>query len=161
MKRFIFILALEMLFSFNVHAEIYHGIDIDKAYTQSDWSNKDKIKEIIDDYSLLLQFKKDLNQCNKNSNQFDCMDSITQNIMQHFYSHNYENNINDYQSYIKSTLAVYGVAYCLNKYNIPTGTVCEQEKNAQVSKVIKQYIETLLLQVEKQISIFSFIKDYK
>ena len=58
-------------------------------------------------------------------------------------------------------LTVYGVAYCLNKYNIPAGTVCEQEKDAQVREVIKQYIETLLSQIEKQISVFSFIKDYK
>ena len=89
------------------------------------------------------------------------MDNLTQNIMLHFYRYNYENNINDYQNYVKLTLTVYGIAYCLNKYNIPAGTVCEQEKNAQVREVIKQYIETLLSQIEKQISVFSFIKDYK
>ena len=150
-----------MLFSLNVDAETYHGIDIDKVYTQSDWSSKDKIKEIIDDYKLLLQFKGDLNQCHEYSNQFECMNNLTQNIMQHFYHYNYKNNINDYQNYVKLTLTVYGVAYCLNKYNIPAGTVCEQEKDAQVREVIKQYIETLLSQIEKQISVFSFIKDYK
>ena len=50
---------------------------------------------------------------------------------------------------------------CLNKYNIPSGNICEQEKNTPVNKTIKQYIETLLSQIEKQISTFSFIKDYK
>ena len=50
MKRFMFIFTLTLLFSFNVCAETYHGIDIDKVYSQSDWSSKDKIKEIIDDY---------------------------------------------------------------------------------------------------------------
>ena len=161
MKKVALIFTLTLLFSFNVYAEIYHGIDIDKVYDQSDWSSKDKIKELIDDYSLLLQFKKDLNQCQENSHPIECMNHLAQNIMQHFYTHNYENNIHDYQNYVKSTLVVYGVAYCLNKYNFPAGTVCEQEKNAQVCKVIKQYIETLLLQIEKQISIYSFIKDYK
>ncbi len=161
MKRFYFIFTVILLFSFNAYAEIYHGIDIDKVYNQSDWSGKDKIKEIIDDYSLLRQFNSDLNRCAKNSNQFDCMDNLTQNIMQHFYHDNYENNINDYRNYVKSTLAVYGVAYCLNKYDIPSGTVCEQEKNAHANKLIRQYIETLLFQVENKINIFNFIKDYK
>ena len=133
MKKVALIFAITLLLSFKVHAETYYGIDIDKVYSQSDWSSKDKIKEIIDDY----------------------------NIMLHFYRYNYENNINDYQNYVKLTLTVYGIAYCLNKYNIPAGTVCEQEKNAQVREVIKQYIETLLSQIEKQISVFSFIKDYK
>ena len=161
MSKGVWVFALTMLCSLNVYAETYHGIDIDKVYSQSDWSNKDKIKEIVDDYSLLLQFKKDLNQCQGNDHSIECMNQLAQNIMQHFYSHNYENNIQDYQNYVKSTLAVYGVAYCLNKYNFPAGAVCEQEKNAQVCDVIKQYIETLLSQIEKQISIYSFIKDYK
>lgn len=161
MRKGVLVFALTMLFSFNVYAETYHGIDIDKVYSQSDWSNKDKIKEIVDDYSLLLQFKKDLNQCQGNDHPIECMNQLAQNIMQHFYHYNYKNNIQDYQNYVKSTLAVYGVAYCLKKYNIPAGTVCEQEKNTQVCEVIKQYIETLLSQIEKQISIYSFIKDYK
>ena len=161
MKKAVLIFALTLLFSFNVHAETYHGIDIDEIYNQSDWSSKDKIKEIVDDYSLIRQYNQELTQCNKQDNQFECMNNLTQDIMQHFYNYNYENNINDYQNYIKSTLAAYGVAYCLNKYNIPSGTVCEQEKNIQVNKVIKQYIETLISQIEKQISIFGFIKDYK
>ena len=159
--HFAFIFAFTLLVSINVHAETYHGIDIDKVYSQSDWSSKDKIKNIIDDYTLLLQYKIELNQCVENENQLNCMDNLSQNILQHFYNYNYKNNINSYRNYVKSTFAVYGVAYCLNKYNIPSGTICEQEKNTQVNKVIKQYIEILLSQIEKQISIFSFIKDYK
>ena len=60
MKRFVFIFTLTMLFSLNVCAETYHGIDIDKVYSQSDWSSKDKIKEIIDDYKLLRHINKNL-----------------------------------------------------------------------------------------------------
>ena len=63
MRNGVFIFTLTMLFSLNVHAETYHGINIDKVYLQSDWSSKDKIKEIIDDYSLLLTFQKDFNDC--------------------------------------------------------------------------------------------------
>ena len=161
MKKIALICTFTLLCSFEAYAETYHGIDIDKVYTQSDWSSKDKIKEIIDDYSLLLQYNNELRQCVKQANQFDCMDNLIQNIMQHFYTHNYENNINDYRNYVKSTLTVYGIAYCLNKYNIPAGTVCEQEKNIHTNKFMKQYIETLLSQIEKEINVFSFIKDYK
>ena len=50
MKKVALIFAITLLLSFNVHAETYYGIDIDKVYSQSDWSSKDKIKEIIDDY---------------------------------------------------------------------------------------------------------------
>ena len=73
MRKGVLVFALTMLFSFNVYAETYHGIDIDKVYSQSDWSNKDKIKEIVDDYLLLLQFKKDLNQCQGNDHPIECM----------------------------------------------------------------------------------------
>ena len=158
---FVFMFFTTWLCSINVYAESYHDIDIDKVYSQSDWSSKDKIKNIIDDYSLLLQCKRELKQCTENENQLNCMDSLAQKIIQHFYNYNYKNNINEYRNYVKSALAVYGVAYCLNKYNIPSGTVCEQEKNTHTNKLIKQYIETLLSQTENKINTFSFIKDYK
>ena len=161
MKKFALISAFALSLSLNAYAETYHGIDIDKVYSQSDWSSKDKIKEIIDDYSLLLQYNNELKQCSEQANQFDCINNLTQNIMQHFYSHNYENNISDYQNYVESTFTIYGIAYCLNKYNTPSGTVCEQEKNAHINKLMKQYTETLLSQIEKQINVFSFIKDYE
>ena len=57
MKKFILILGLCLAFSVNVRAELYHGIDIDEIYNSSDWSSKDKIKELIDDYTLLLQYQ--------------------------------------------------------------------------------------------------------
>ena len=56
MKRFILFLVFACLFSLNVKAGIYHGIDIDNVFEKSDWSNKEKIKEVIDDYALLLQW---------------------------------------------------------------------------------------------------------
>ena len=44
----------------NVQAKLYHGIDIDDIYAKSDWNSKDEIKDIIDDYSLLLQYNSEL-----------------------------------------------------------------------------------------------------
>lgn len=37
----------------NARAELYHGIDIDAVYESSDWSSKEKIKELIDDYIFI------------------------------------------------------------------------------------------------------------
>ena len=161
MKKFVLGL-ISILFSItNAQAEIYHGIDIDEVYSQSDWSSKDKIKEIIDDYTIWLQYNNEFTSCAKSDTQIDCMDELAENIMLRFYTSNYENNINDYRNYVKSTLTVYGIVYCLNKYNIPSGNTCEQEKNAHAIKLIKQYIKTMLLQIENKIRVFSFIKDYK
>ena len=105
MKMVAFAFVVTFLFSLNVNAELYHGIDIDEVLAQSDWSSKDKIKEIIDDYSLLLQYKNELKQCTSSDSQLNCMDELTQNIMKHFYSYNYENNIHTYQNYVTSTSA--------------------------------------------------------
>ena len=46
MKMVAFAFVVTFLFSLNVNAELYHGIDIDEVLAQSDWSSKDKIKEI-------------------------------------------------------------------------------------------------------------------
>lgn len=161
MKKFVVGLMSILFFITNVQAEIYHGIDIDEVYSQSDWSSKDKIKEIIDDHSAWLQYNNEFTSCAKSDDQIDCMDELAENIMLRFYTSNYENNISDYRNYVKSTLTAYGIAYCLNKYAIPSGTICEQEKNAHAIKLIKQYIKTILLQIENKIRAFSFIKDYK
>ena len=59
MKKFIFVLGLCFMFNANAQAELYHGIDIDEVYNSSDWSSKDKIKELIDDYTLLLQYQEE------------------------------------------------------------------------------------------------------
>ena len=86
MKRFMFIFTLTMLFSFNVCAETYHGIDIDKVYSQSDWSSKDKIKDIIDDYKLLVTYQKDFNDCSTQKDGiFFCYDNVAEKILKNLY----------------------------------------------------------------------------
>ena len=104
MKKVALIFTLTLLFSFNVYAEIYHGIDIDKVYDQSDWSSKDKIKELIDDYSLLLTYQEEFNACPKQYNKiFSCYDKITEKILRNLYV--YPNNtIKTYQEFRKILL---------------------------------------------------------
>ena len=79
LKKFALIFAFALSLSLNAYAKTYHGIDIDKVYSQSDWSSKDKIKEIIDDYSLLLQYNNELKQCSEQANQFDCINNLKDN----------------------------------------------------------------------------------
>ena len=43
MKKFVLAFCCGIVFSYDVAAEIYHNIDIDEVYAQSDWSSKDKI----------------------------------------------------------------------------------------------------------------------
>lgn len=154
------------LFSFlisatNVNAEIYHGIDIDDIYSKSDWSSKEKIKDVIDDYTLLSQYQKELSLCAENSQQFDCADTLAGKVMKTFYNHNLESNMISYNNYVKATLSAYGVVYCLNKYATPAGTVCEQENMAKSKEIVLQYINTLLSQIKQELSVYGFIENYE
>lgn len=78
MKNLIFILSLIFIFTSDVYAEIYHGIDIDSVYENGDWSSKNYIKSIIDDNTLLLQYEQELKNCSYTQNSMDCYDSIAE-----------------------------------------------------------------------------------
>ena len=67
--------------------EVIHGIDIDEVYNNGDWSSKEYIKQLINDYTLFIELKKQLNECTTNqSDQANCIDTITQKILQNFSS---------------------------------------------------------------------------
>lgn len=70
-------------------------------------------------------------------------------------------NLKNYNNYVKSTYASYGILYCLNKYKIPSGTMCNQENNARVWKIIEEYINEMLQQIKQDILKYSFIQNYK
>lgn len=162
MKKIYIISLLSFLMSAtNVNAEIYHGIDIDDIYAKSDWSSKEKIKDVIDDYTLLTQYQKELSLCAENSQQFDCADTLAGKVMKTFYNHNLESNMISYNNYAKATLSAYGVVYCLNKYATPAGTVCEQENMAKSKEIVLQYINALLSQIKQELSVYGFIENYE
>ncbi len=162
MKKVLFVCVLSFLiYATGVKAEIYHGIDINDVYAKSDWSSKEKIKDIIDDYALLTQYQKELSLCAENSQQFDCADTLADKVMKTFYNHNLESNMISYNNYVKATLSAYGVVYCLNKYATPAGTVCEQENMAKSKEIVLQYINALLLQSKQELAVYGFLKDYK
>ena len=156
----IFFFVVALFFSTSTFAEIYHGIDIDQIYTQSDWNNKDEIKEIIDDYALLLQYKKELPLCLQDTDIFPCLDKLAENIMKRFYV-DMGDNMKSYHDYVKATSSAYGVVFCLNKYRVPPGTICSQENIANTWKFVERYIKDMLQQVENEIIAYSFISNYK
>lgn len=162
MKKFILILGLLSVFSSTARAEIYHGIDIDTVYKSSDWSSKEKIKEIIDDYTLLLQYQKECNACSGEKTEiFDCYDKVAAKIIKHFYAGNIDDNLKNYNDYVKATSSAYGIVYCLNKYRVPSGTVCNQENQTNTWKFVERYIKDMLQSIEQILLKYSFIQNYK
>lgn len=62
MKKIFAILCTIMLIQNTAYAKTYHNIDIDYIYKTNDLESKAKIKEIIDDYTLLLQYQAEFAQ---------------------------------------------------------------------------------------------------
>ena len=161
MKKLLLILGFYLILSASANAKIYHGIDIDSVDKNSDWSSKEKIKEIIDDYTLFLENKNKLLSCNQSPKKVECMNKLAENIIKHFYSGNIDNNLNNYHNYVISTSDAYGIIYCLNKYKLPAGTICNQENYANTEKFIEQYINEMLQSIEQNLIEYSFISNYQ
>ena len=161
MKKIVFILGLILSFCANARAELYHGIDIDDVYESSDWSSKEKIKEIIDDYTLLLQYRDELTRCIEDTEQSACMNKLAEDVIRYFYGGNTEDNLNKYNNYVVSTSNAYGIIYCLNKYRLPAGSTCNQENNANTQQFIEQYVNQMLQSIEKILTQYSFFENYK
>ena len=162
MKKIIIGLIISLSCITDVFAnEVIHGIDIDYVYNTSDWSNKEKIKDIISDYASLLQYKKQLRQCSQTIEQTDCLNTLAEDIIKQFYNYNLENNLNSYHNYIKTLYSAYGIIYCSNKYKIPAGTMCSQETTGKIWEMIERYISDLLHMVEQPLNDYSFLSDYK
>lgn len=161
MKKIALILGAFLAFSATAWAEIYHGVDIDTIYNSSDWSGKDKIKEIIDDYIFLQQHKSSLQECLETADKTECMDNVAEDVIRHFYNHNVNENLNNYYTFKKSVFAAYGIIYCLNKYQTPSGTMCNQENIAKSQNIVEQYINDLLQNAEQILNKYNFVSDVK
>ena len=86
MKKLLWIVSALIILNTSVKAEIYHGIDIDMVYESSDWNSKEDIKKIIDDYTLLLQYQKELDNCPiELSEILECYDRVAKKIIKHFF----------------------------------------------------------------------------
>ena len=162
MKKFILILGLCLAFSVNVRAELYHGIDIDEVYNSSDWSSKDKIKELIDDYTLLLQYQEEFNNCpDVLPDVLECYDKVAEKIVTNLYVYP-ETNIEKYKQFKIALADAFGIKNCRNKYAWPSGHICEDKSDSDLADSLKKYIQDLIYFTKKQMFTYSSIlEEYK
>ena len=162
MKKFVFVLSLLVFFSLNAQAEIYHGIDIDAVYKSSDWNNKEEIKELIDDYTLLLQYQKELDNCPIELPEvLGCYDKVAEKVITNLYVQS-EYNVENYNQLRKALSEAYGLKNCRNKYNWPAGSICEIDTMSEMRNMLKMYIQDLLdFSKEKMFSYSSVLEKYK
>ena len=162
MKKFIFVLGLCFMFNANAQAELYHGIDIDEVYNSSDWSSKDKIKELIDDYTLLLQYQEEFNSCpDVLPDVLGCYDKVAEKIVTNLYVYP-EYNAKEYKQLKESLSNAYGLKNCRNKYAWPSGHICEDKSDSDLADSLKKYIQDLIDFTKKQMFTYSSIlEEYK
>lgn len=162
MRKFIFILGLCLILGTRTNAEIYHGIDIEAVYKSSDWSSKEKVKEIIDDYTLLLQYQKELDSCTIEVPEvLGCYDKIAEKIVTNLYIYP-EHNLTEYKQLKKALSDAYGLKNCRNKYAWPSGNICNIDRASDLSAALKDYIQDLInFSKEQMFSYSSILEEYK
>ncbi len=163
MKKIIFILCFFLHFTpTNTKAEIYHGIDIDEVYQHSDWNNKDDIKQLIDDYTRLLEYQRKFTACpNTLPEVLTCYDSIAKEIITTLFI-SPDINIDEYMQLKQSLINAYSLKNCRNKYAYPSGHMCNIDTSAETSIILKQYIQGLLdFSKEKMFTYSDILKNYQ
>ena len=162
MRKFIFILGLCLILGTRANAEIYHGIDIDYIYEHNDWSSKEDIKQLIDDYTLLLQYQEEFNKCpDVLPDVLGCYDKVAEKIVTDLYVYP-EHNINEYKQLKKALSDAYGLKNCRNKYAWPSGNICEIDRAADLSDALKKYIQDLInFSKEQMFTYSSILEEYK
>ena len=162
MKKFAFVLCSFLAFSVNSRAEMYHGIDIDAVYTSSDWSSKEDIKQLIDDYTLLLQYQDEFNKCpDILPDVLGCYDKVAEKIVTNLFVYP-ETNLKKYQQFKIALADVFGIKNCRNKYAWPAGNICELDILSDMSAILKKYIQDLIDFSKEQMFTYSpILKEYK
>jgi len=162
MKKFALISAFICLLTTNATAELYHGIDIDAVYESSDWNSKGSIKEIIDDYTLLLQYQEEFDSCPIELPEvLECYDKVAEKILTTLYVYP-EYNVKEYKQLKEALSNAYGLKNCRNKYAWPSGHMCEIDSDSELSDALKTYIQDLInFCKEKMFEYSSILEDYK
>ena len=162
MKKFVFFGLLFLALSSVVKAEVYHGIDIDAVYESSDWNSKEEIRKLIDDYTALLQYQKELNNCPIELPEvLVCYDQVAEKIITNLYVYP-EYNVVDYKQLKKALSEAYGLKNCRNKYAWPSGHMCDIDRMSDMSNALKKYIQDLMdFSKEKMFEYSSVLEDYK
>lgn len=155
MKNFLLIFSIYLISISAASAEIYHGIDIDSVYNNSDWSSKSDIKEFIDDYTLLLAYQSELDNCpNLLPENLHCYDQIAKKIMTNLYVYP-EDNLKQYEQLKESALEAFGLKNCRQKYTWPAGNLCDLESSSNLADFVKGYIQNLITSSKEKMLIYS------
>ena len=161
MKKIVLIIGIFLTLSSNIKAEVYHGIDIDQVYNSSDWNSKEEIKNLIDDYTLLLQYQDEFNNCpDLLPDNLKCYDKIAEKIVTNLYVYP-EYNVKQYKQLKKALSDAYGMKNCRNKHTWPSGNLCEIDRMSDMSYALKKYIQDLLDFSKEKIILYSIFDDYK
>ena len=117
---------------------------------------------MIDDYTLLLQYQDEFDKCpNTLPEVLECYDEVAEKIVTDLYVYP-EYNTKEYKQLKKSLSDAYGLKNCRNKYAWPSGYICENNKDSDVVKSLKKYIQDLIdFSKEKMFEYSSILEDYK
>ncbi len=162
MKKLVLFLGVFLSLNTIALAELYHGIDIDTVYKSSDWNSKNDIKQLIDDYTLLLQYQREFNNCSDLlPDVLSCYDKVAQKIITNLYVQP-EYNIENYKQLKEALSDAYGLKNCRNKYAWPSGHMCELDTLSDMSSILAKYIQSLLdYSKEKMFAYSSILEKYK
>ncbi len=162
MKKILLIFGTIMLLQNISYAQTYHNIDIDYIYKTNDLDSKTKIKEIIDDYTRLLQYQTEFDNCPELlPDLFPCYDKIAEKILTNLYVYPDE-NLKDYKQYKQALSEAYGLLHCRSKYSWPAGTICDIKRQDDMSEQLKNYIQSLLNEnKENMLELYPMLNDYK
>lgn len=162
MKKFMCLTSLFLALTTNVGAEIYHGIDIDAVYKNSDWNSKEDIIELIDNYTLLLHYQEEMDNCPiELPYVLLCYDKIAEKILNTLYVQP-QYNMEDYRNLKNALSKAYGLKNCRNKYAWPTGSICEIESDSELADFLKWYIHNLIKSSKEKMFFHSpLLENYK
>ena len=107
-------------------------------------------------------YQKDFNDCSTQKDEiFFCYDNIAEKILKNLYVYP-ENNIKVYQQFKQTLTDAYSIQSCLNKYEWPSGNLCEVNSRPEILKVLHSYIQGLInSSEEKMLSYLPELKNYK
>ena len=146
----------------NTPHDIYHGIDIDAIYSQSDWESKEVIKQAIDDYTLLLEHENKLNtQVSTKDDTLEYYDDIAISLIKKFYI-NDETHVKEYYILKNNLLKIENMKACQNKYNYPSGNLCDINSSTSSSLILKKILNEMIQDCKIKIQNYlPYIKYYK
>lgn len=161
MKKLFLVLVFSLVLGGSAQAKLYHGVDIDHIYETGEWSSKAFIKQVIDDYTLLLQYQKEFDNCpTALPDVFSCYDKVAEKIITNLYVQP-AYNMEDYKQLKKALGEAYGLKNCRNKYAWPSGHMCGLDTQSDVSDFLKKYIQDLIDFAKAKMFEYAILDDYK